>query len=82
MEETIKINENDIRFIKKIIDIDSNILKCQNYIKENYNIDSIFYPETLSIRLICNNLNESLNLLAAKEYIYSIMEEDTIEINY
>lgn len=82
MEETIKITENDIQFIKSVIDIDANVLKCQKYIKENFNIDSIFYPETLSIRLICNNINESLNILAAKEHIYDVITREFIAVEF
>lgn len=80
MEEKIKITENDINLIKSIVDIDANVMKCQKYIKENFNIDSEFIPESLSIRLVCNNVNESLNLLAAKEYIYDTMSEESIAV--
>lgn len=82
MEETIKINENDVKLIRDIIDIDAKVKKCQLYIKENFSIDSIFYPETLSIRLFCNNINESLQLLSAKSYIKEIMDEDSIKIEF
>ena len=77
-----KITENDIKLIKHLVDYEPKVLKCQKYIKENFNIDSIFYEDNLSIQLICNNVNESLNLLAAKEYIAEEIGEDNITITY
>ena len=82
MEETIKIYENDIKFIKNLIDLDANVLKCQKYMKENFNIDSEFDKETVSIKLKCNNVNESLNLLAAKEYIKDAISEHFVNITF
>lgn len=82
MEDRIKITENDIIFLREFVNIDANVAKCRNYIKENFNIDSIFNPENLSIKLICNNINESLNLLAAKEHIYDFMSEQMILVEY
>ncbi|MCH5167507.1 MAG: hypothetical protein J1F35_06380 [Erysipelotrichales bacterium] len=77
-----KITENDIKLIKHLVDYEPKVIKCQKYIKENFNIDSIFDEENLSIRLICNNINESLNLLAAKEYILNEIGEENITINF
>lgn len=82
MKDITKITEADIQFIKSIIDIDANVKKCQLYIKEHYNIDSLFYPETLSIQLICSNINESLNLVAAKEHINGFMTEEFIQVTF
>lgn len=78
----MKITENDIQFIKSIVDIDAKILKCKKYIKENYNIDCIFYPETMTLQLFSNNINEGLDILNSKDYIYSIFDEDIISIEY
>lgn len=75
-----KITENDIKLIKDLVDYEPKVLKCQKYIKENFNIDSVFDKDNLSIRLICNNINESLNILAAKEHIIDQLGEDNIYI--
>ena len=77
-----KINENDIKLIKHLVDYEPKVLKCQKYIKENYNIDSVYYEDNLSIQLICNNINESLNLLAAKEHIIEQIGEENITITF
>ena len=82
MQEKIKVTENDIIFLKSIVDIDANVLKCRKYIKENFNIDSEFIPEKLALKLVCNNINESLNLLAAKEHIYDTFTEHCICVEF
>lgn len=72
------LTENDKEFIKTVVDYEPNIKKAQKYIKENYNIDSVFNEETLELGLIANSVNESLNILAAKEYLNEKFTEDQL----
>lgn len=72
------LTENDKEFIKTVVDYEPNIKKAQKYIKENYNIDSIFNEETLELELIANSVNESLNILAAREYLNEKFTDDKL----
>ena len=77
------IDNNEKAFIDKILNVDYNISKAQEYIKENFNIDSIYNEEDCELKLIRKNINESLQLASAKEYIEGIEElEGFINVSY
>ena len=52
------------------------------YIKENFNIDSEYNEETNTLHLYSTNVNESLELLSAKEYILSQIDESMLNVKY
>ena len=80
MDNCIKLTENDIKFVKDMVNYKSRILKCQESIKENYNIDSVFNEDAMTLSLICRNINESLNVVAAKKDIRNEFLEEELEI--
>lgn len=73
---------NEQLLIDKILNIHENIKSIQNYIKENYNIDSEYDSEDNMIYLWSKNVNESLNLAAAKEHILNEIGSEFVEVIY
>lgn len=69
-------------FLESFINHKSNVSNSQAYIKENFNIDSEYKEDTNTIHLFCKNVNESLNLAAAKEYLLNTIDETMITIKY
>lgn len=69
-------------FLESFINHKSNIDKCQAYIKENFNINSNYNEDTNTIHLFCDNINESLNLAIAKDYLLSVIDETMVTIKY
>lgn len=72
------LTENEKAFVESIVNFEANVNKARKYIKENYNIDSTYDEEELTIHLICNNVNESLNLINAEEYLNETLENVTV----
>lgn len=72
------MTENEKKFVESIVNFDSNVLKAQQYIKENYSIDSTFDDDTCEIHLTCENAENALMLAAAKEYITETLEDSVI----
>ena len=69
-------------FLESFINHKSNVSKGQAYIKENFNIDSEYNEDTNTLHLYCNNVNESLELVPAKEYVLSQIDESMLAIQY
>ena len=67
--------------LKSIIDFKSNLENVRHYIKENYNVDSRYDENENLLYLKTTNVNESLNVLAAEEYINETLES-LIDIRY
>lgn len=65
----MKINENEKALVKELCDLPANVFKAQQYLKENYNVDSEFDEDNLDIHLSVKDGNNALMLVAAKEYI-------------
>lgn len=61
--------EDEKLIVEKFLNLENDIIEAQNYIKENYHINSEYDADDDIIYIWCNNVNESLNLAAAKEYI-------------
>ena len=62
-------NENVKHFVESFVKFDENVKAAQEYIKETYNIDSTYSDDDDTIYIWTENLNENLNLAAAREYI-------------
>jgi len=77
-----KNEENLFNYVKSIINHDDNVSTVRNYIKENYNVDSRYDKETNVLYIYSKFVNESLNVVAAKEYIYDTIGEDMITVEY
>lgn len=76
------MNSNEKKFIRSIVDLESNINKAKQYIKENYDIDCEFNEENNTLKLSCNNSDKALNLISAKEYIKENFDENLITLIY
>ena len=61
--------ENIKNFISSIDNLEKNVDEARNYIKENYNIDSEYDSEKSELRIYCENANNTLMNIKAKQYI-------------
>ena len=52
-----------------IVNYDRHISDAQEYIKENFGVSSEYDAEEGSLRLYVTNVNDALQILAAKEYL-------------
>lgn len=79
-ERAIYETENNKRFVSKVVNIDSSIIKTFDYIKENFNVDAKYDDENGDIALtpIDGAVTESQNLLDAKEYLLEHIDNDYI----
>ena len=73
-------NEKD--FVKSIVEHSDNIKKAQEYIEEKFGINTKYDEETNTINLWTENINESLQLVAAKNYLMTTVGEDMINVKY
>ena len=71
-------NEKD--FLDKFININESIKNTQAYIKENYHIDSEYDEENNLMYIWTNNVNESLNINAAQEYISEQIGDEFVNV--
>ena len=72
---------NEYEFAKNIVKMDENLNKAIEYIKENFGVKAEYNEETGVLNLFTSNINESLQLLAAKEYIDSNFDPNFITTN-
>ena len=75
-------NENVKHFIESFVKFDENVKAAQEYIKETYNIDSTYSDEDDTIYIWTENLNENLNLAAAREYIEQEIGLEMVNVIY
>ena len=73
-------NERD--FVESIINHRLNISKSQDYIAENFHVCSEFDENDNLLYIWSKNVNESLQILAAKNYIENTIGSDKIQIVY
>lgn len=76
------MKSNEVLFLETFLNHKENVNKTQKYIKENFNIDSEYKEETNTLHLYSNNINESLELVSAKEYILSQIDESMLSVQY
>lgn len=76
------MTENEKNFVKAFFEHKTNICKTQDYIKENFGINSEYNEDTNTLHLFTTNINESLNLAIAKEYIMNTLDETMINVKY
>ena len=75
-------NENVKHFVESFVKFDENVKAAQEYIKETYNIDSTYSDDDDTIYIWTENLNENLNLAAAREYIEQEIGLEMINVIY
>ena len=74
--------ENEKILVETFLELNDNISKAQQYIKENYHINSEYSEEDDILYIWSPNVNESLNLAAAKEYIQETIGDEFINVIY
>ena len=74
------MNDNEKRLVESIVNLEANVLKELEYIKENYNIDGVFNEDNNTVKLSCNSVENSLMLAQAKQYIEEKLGEDMIRV--
>ena len=75
-------NENVKHFVESFVKFDENVKAAQEYIKETYNIDSTYSDEDDTIYIWTENVNENLNLAAAREYIEQEIGLEMVNVIY
>lgn len=80
--EMTEMKEANKRFVREMVDFVPNVLKIQEYLKENFNVDTYFEPDTLRFDVIENSLNEAIDLGLAKDYIEKHLDTNCLDINY
>ena len=74
------LGENEKRFIENLVNHVANVAKTQEYIKENYGVDSYYDEETETLHLVGNLINEGLNLASAKDYVREKFDEVMLNV--
>lgn len=82
MDRTDETKLNEKKYIEKFVSFNKNLAQAQNYIKENFGIDSKYDEETGKLNIWTNNIYESLQLIAAKEYVNSCIDESMLLVEY
>lgn len=78
----MKTTDNELKLLNSILDHKENVEKAQNYIKENFGVNTKYDEETNTISLWTRNINESLQLVAAKEYVEKEIGLDSVNVKY
>ena len=75
------MNQNEYNFAKNIVKLNENVNKAIEYIKENFGVKGVYDEENGILNLFVSNVNEGLQLLAAKEYIDNNFDPDFLTTN-
>ncbi len=76
------MKSNERILLETFLNHNDNVKKAQKYVKENFNIDTEYNEETNTLHLYSTNVNESLQLLSAKEYVLSQIDESMLNVKY
>jgi len=74
--------QNEKEFAESVLNFDKEVAKAQEYIKENFNIESKWNEQECKFFIWTNNVNESLQLAAAKEYLDNNLDKYAVDIVY
>lgn len=75
--------ENEKKLIKSIVNFKSNVKKVQNGLKEKFGYDSTFDEDNNVLNITTlNEAGEGLKMVAAKQYVYSIISENEIHVQF
>ena len=75
------MNQDEYRFAKNIVKLKENVDKAIEYIKENFGVKGVYDEENGILNLFVSNVNEGLQLLAAKEYINNQFDKSVVTTN-
>lgn len=73
---------NERILVESFVNFDKNLEQAQNYIKENFGVDSKYDIKTGILHIWTNNINEGLQLNAAKEHINSCIDESMLLVEF
>lgn len=75
------MTENEAQLADLIVNFDQRVYEAIQYIKENFGVSSEYNDEEQSLRLYTTNVNESLQILAAKEYLENTFMPGVLTLN-
>jgi hypothetical protein len=75
------MDQNEYKFAKNIVNHDKQISEAIDYVIRNFGVKAEYDEENNIINLTTANINEGLQLLAAKEYIDNNFDKDFIHTN-
>ncbi len=76
-------NDKDLlQYVEKMVNYNDHVDAARNYIKENYHVSSNYDNETNTLYVYTTNINESLNVVAAKKYVEETIGDDFIKVEY
>lgn len=75
--------ENEKKLIKSIVNFKSNVKKAQEGLKEKFGYDSTFNEDNNTLNIVTlNEENEGLKMVAAKQYVHSIISDNEIHVQF
>lgn len=74
------MTDNEKRFVESIVNLEANVYKQLDFIKEEYGINGVFDEESNTIKLVSEGRNDGLKLAAAKEYIEDTIGADLVRV--
>ena len=72
---------NEAKFADIIVNYDKRVAEARDYIKTNFGVSSEYIEEEGMLNIYTDNINESLQLLAAKEYLENTFEPGVLLLN-
>lgn len=75
-----EINENEKQFVKQVVEFIPNLAKVQQFLNDQYNVDSYFDEDNGQFVILQNSVNESLTLARAKEYAESKLNNGMCQV--
>ena len=75
------MNQNEYNFAKNIVKLDENVNRAIEYIRDNFGVKGEYDADNGILNLSISNINESLQLLAAKEYIDNNFDPEFLTTN-
>ena len=79
----MSVLENEKKLIKSIVNFKSNVKKVQEGLKEKFGYDSTFDENDNVLHVTTlNETNEGLKMVAAKQYVHSIVSENEIHVQF
>ena len=63
------MTENERRLADMIINLEKHVAEACEYMKTNFDVDSQYDATTTTLRLHVKNVNNAMQLLAAREYL-------------
>lgn len=75
------MTNNEAKLADIIVNYDQRVLEAREYIKVNFNVNSEYDETEGQLNLSVSNINESLQLMAAKEYLESVFEPGVLLLN-